>query len=98
MRTFRAPGRINLIGEHTDYNGGLVMPIAIDRETRVSVTPLVSQTIRVESRNLQQQFEFEVDDPGPPRSDWTDYIRGVAMMLIRRGIDLRGAELVIESD
>lgn len=98
MRTFRAPGRINLIGEHTDYNGGLVMPIAIDRETRVSVTPLATQTIRVESRNLQQQFEFGVDAPGPPRGDWTDYIRGVAVMLTRRGISLRGAELLVESD
>lgn len=98
MRTFRAPGRVNLIGEHTDHNGGLVMPVAIDRETRVTLAPTTGSTIKVESRNLAQSFEFDPTDPGPPCGDWTDYVRGVAAMLTERGAQLRGTDLLIESN
>lgn len=98
MRTFRAPGRVNLIGEHTDYNGGLVMPVAIDRENRVTLASTTGSTIKVESRNFSQSFAFDPADPGPPRGDWTDYVRGVATMLIERGVVLRAADLLIESN
>jgi galactokinase len=99
MRTFRAPGRVNLIGEHTDHSGGLVMPVAIDRETRVSLTLAPGRLIRAESANLSEQFEFDAGDLTPaPRGDWTDYVRGVALMLARRGVPLSGARLVIASN
>jgi galactokinase len=97
-RVFRAPGRVNLIGEHTDYNGGLVMPVAINFATWVAVSPAAGRSIQVESRNLHESFDFDLDEPGQPRQAWIDYVRGVAVMLERSGIRLPGARLVIESN
>ncbi|MEP6637143.1 MAG: galactokinase family protein, partial [Acidobacteriota bacterium] len=57
-RLFRAPGRVNLIGEHTDYNGGFVLPMAIDRETVVAAGPRRDQKVRVYSLNTKEAGEF----------------------------------------
>ncbi len=93
----RAPGRVNLIGEHTDYNEGFVLPGAIAFETRVARS--VNDSGQVVMRSLQQQeeFRFATDDPAPnPRHDWTDYIRGVLIEL-RRGLSaIGGADLLID--
>lgn len=98
-RVFRAPGRVNLIGEHTDYNGGLVMPAAIDFATWVAVLPMAGRLIQVQSRNLHESFTFDLDERSPqPRNAWTDYVQGVAVMLERAGIRLHGAHLEIDSN
>ena len=98
-RVFRAPGRVNLIGEHTDYNGGLVMPAAINLSTWVAVLPATGRSIQVESRNLDESFDFDLDArSAQPRQAWTDYVQGVAVMLERIGIRLPGARLIIESN
>lgn len=98
-RVFRAPGRVNLIGEHTDYNEGFVLPIAINRETVVAATARADRLLRVRSLNLNESAEFDLDSPGTPRRGaWTDYVQGVAQALISRGSSLRGADLLIGSD
>jgi galactokinase len=98
-RCFRAPGRVNLIGEHTDYNGGFVLPMALDRGTTVAAAPRADRRVRAHSVNLDDTAEFDLDRPGAARRGaWFDYVEGVAQSLVRRGARLRGADLVIESD
>jgi galactokinase len=97
-RLFRAPGRVNLIGEHTDYNEGFVLPVAIDQETRVAVAPRRDRKVRVHSVNEEQTLEFDLDTPGRPRRGiWLDYVEGVARALLQGG-PLVGCDLAVESD
>jgi len=98
-RLFRAPGRVNLIGEHTDYNDGFVLPMAIDRGTVVAAVPRSDRMVRVHSANLNESAQFDLDRPGPPRrGSWVDYVEGVAQALLRRGVTVVGADLALESD
>lgn len=98
-RMFRAPGRVNLIGEHTDYNDGFVLPIAIDRETVVAAAGNDTGRVRVHSLNLNEVAEFDLDNPGPKlRGIWLDYIEGVAQALKSHGATLSGADIVVSSD
>jgi galactokinase len=99
VRMFRAPGRVNLIGEHTDYNDGFVLPMAIDRGTVVAASANESRRVRVHSINVNESFEFDLDNPGPKeRGLWLDYVEGVAQSLNSRGMTIEGADLVISSD
>lgn len=96
---FRAPGRVNLIGEHTDYNDGFVLPAAIDLFTWVAIGPRNDRVIRLRSQNLGQSAEFNLDSP--PRSagrEWSNYIIGVAIVLERSSNRLRGANLLVQGD
>ena len=98
-RLFRAPGRVNLIGEHTDYNDGFVLPMAIDRETCVAAAARADRRVRVFSLNLDEHTEFDLDHPGErERGIWLDYVEGIARALERRGVRLVGADLAINSD
>lgn len=98
-RIFRAPGRVNLIGEHTDYNGGYVLPMAIDLGTCVAASARSDRRVRVCSLNLRESAEFDLDRPGPRcRGLWLDYVEGVAQALLQQGLELSGADLVIVSD
>ncbi len=98
-RVFRAPGRANLIGEHTDYNEGFVLPMAIDRGTLVAAAARLDRRVRVLSLNVKESAEFDLDRPGEKqRGHWLDYVEGIAQSLRRRGSKLRGADLVLESD
>jgi galactokinase len=98
-RVYRAPGRVNLIGEHTDYNDGFVMPAAINLYTYVAIAPRSDRRLLVTSDNFSENIDLALDEPDPPtRGHWSDYIRGVAVMLERAGYLLRGAELAIRSD
>ena len=90
-RVFRAPGRINLIGEHTDYNDGFVLPAAIDFATYVAASPRDDRKIRVASMDYERSFEFDLDDSGQrPEKAWAKYIQGVGLILERQGYRLRG--------
>jgi galactokinase len=94
---FRAPGRVNLIGEHTDYNDGFVMPAAIDFYTCSAIADRVGRTLSVYSEQFRESVEFDLDQPlGSPRKHWSDYIRGVAAILREEGYPLRGASLLID--
>ena len=98
-RLFWAPGRVNLIGEHTDYNDGFVLPMAIDRGTAVAAVPRQDRTVRIFSANMNESLEFDLDRPGPQqRGIWLDYVEGVAQALEARGVRLAGADLAIASN
>jgi galactokinase len=87
---------VNLIGEHTDYNAGLVLPAAIDRETRVAMRPRADGRVVAVSR---ERGRAEAAFAAPPLSDWLDYARGVARELVDAGrIPARGFELWVETD
>jgi galactokinase len=95
----RAPGRVNLIGEHTDYNEGFVFPIAIDRETFVAARSRADQTIRAYTTQFDQQDSFEVTAiERNPTMPWTNYVRGVIKGLLARDLPISGADLLISSD
>jgi galactokinase len=98
-RLFRAPGRVNLIGEHTDYNEGFVLPMAIDCETVVAASPRDHRRVRAFSLNLNESVEFDLDHPGAKkRGVWLDYLEGVAWALEASGLRLKGADMMISSD
>src|SRR5882724_13217063 len=93
-QVYAAPGRVNLIGEHTDYNDGFVMPAAIGFSTTVTVTPRADRVVAVFSHNFSETAEFDLDDLNPkPARHWSDYVRGVAVTLERAGHRLNGATL-----
>jgi galactokinase len=95
----RAPGRVNLIGEHTDYNDGFVMPAALDFATLTAASQRPDRRLRVYSMIMDETREFDLDSPPPgPTGDWSDYILGVALMLERSGRNLAGADLIVWSD
>ncbi len=95
----RAPGRVNLIGEHTDYNDGFVMPAALEFATLVAASPRPDRRLHVYSIILDQAREFDLDAPAETgRHDWSDYIFGVTVMLERSGRRLSGADLVVSTD
>ena len=98
-RVFSAPGRVNLIGEHTDYNDGFVLPIAINRRAYVACAPRTDRRIRVHSQNLDATAEFDLDaETVQPERKWFSYILGVARTLERRDISIKGADLLIQSE
>ena len=94
---FRAPGRVNLIGEHTDYNGGFVLPAAIDLYTTAVAESIEELKLVIYSSNFNETHEFNIADE-TPRGNWTDYPRGVYVMLRRAGVKLTGAKLSIQGE
>ncbi|MBM0492787.1 galactokinase [Aeromonas jandaei] len=99
----RAPGRVNLIGEHTDYNDGFVLPCAIDYETCVAIGLRDDQQVQViaaDYDNQRDQFDLDLDQPieHHPSQRWSDYIRGVVKYLQERGYALRGLDLVVSGN
>ncbi|HMQ52039.1 MAG TPA: galactokinase [Anaerolineae bacterium] len=94
----RAPGRVNLIGEHTDYNDGFVLPCAIDYETVVVAGPRDDSQISVVAADWAGQtntFDLKTEISQDPAMTWSNYIRGVAWGLLEQGYNLRGANLVV---
>jgi galactokinase len=98
-RIFRAPGRVNLIGEHTDYNDGFVLPLAIDRETLVAIAPRRDSILRIWSLNLDDSKALDLGKLGRGRrGEWVDYIEGIASALTARGMNLSGADIALKSN
>jgi len=98
-RVFRAPGRVNLIGEHTDYNDGFVMPAAINLATWTAAAPRADQRIVVVSRSFYEEAELDPAESGGPREDghWSNFVLGVARLLRGAGFAIGGANLMIDS-
>jgi galactokinase len=96
---FSAPGRVNLIGEHTDYEDGFVLPCAIDRVTLVAARPTGDARFSVVAVDEQDSDVFALDQPiRPSERKWANYVRGVAAMLIAAGHRPSGARLAIAGD
>ena len=96
---YRAPGRVNLIGEHTDYNDGLVFPAAIDLFAWIAIAPRSDRRIHLRSENFSQAAELDLDaGPREASREWSSYVFGVALVLEQRGYRLRGANLLIRGD
>ncbi|UYM14138.1 galactokinase [Endozoicomonas euniceicola] len=95
---FQAPGRVNLIGEHTDYNDGFVLPCAIDYQAIIAATPRDDHKLVVTAAAFDGQVtEFELALPIEPSENatWSNYVRGVATALLERGLALKGANMAI---
>lgn len=94
---FRAPGRVNLIGEHTDYNDGFVMPAAIGFYTWIAISKRDDRNLQVYSEQFGETAELSLDAlAGPPRQHWSDFVRGVAAFLQAHGCTLLGANMVVD--
>ncbi|KUE78539.1 galactokinase [Aeromonas schubertii] len=97
----RAPGRVNLIGEHTDYNDGFVLPCAIDYETCVAIAHRDDDLVTVIAADYEEQqdeFHLGAGIPHHPEQRWSDYVRGVVHHLQERGHTLTGLDLVISGN
>ena len=98
-RIFRAPGRVNLIGEHTDYNDGFVMPFAIDRATIVAGAKRDDRRIEVAALDMDETASIDLDTaPQKQRKTWVDYVEGTARCVEEEFGKIAGANLVITSD
>ncbi len=96
---FRAPGRVNLIGEHTDYNDGFVLPIAIERQAVAAWAGRDDRVLRFHSAQLGRTVRADLDgELAPVAGSWGNYPVGVAVELLGAGVALRGADVLIDSD
>jgi len=98
-RIFRAPGRVNLIGEHTDYNDGFVMPAAVGFSAFVAASERPDGKLAIHSQEFPGNFEFDLDHlPERRLGVWCDYILGVASVLRQRGCIFPGANLLVHGE
>ncbi len=96
---YTSPGRINLIGEHTDYNGGFVFPGAVDKGIMCEIRPNgTEKTVMAYSIDLKDRVEFKVDDPEKPRASWACYIYGIVQEMRKRGVDVKGFNTAFAGD
>lgn len=95
---YASPGRINLIGEHTDYNGGFVFPGAVDCGIMAELRPNGTNTIMCYSIDLKDRVEFKVDDPQGPRASWARYIYGIVQEMKKLGVDVKGFNTAFAGD
>ena len=94
-----APGRVNLIGEHTDYNDGFVLPMAIERETRIAAAPRDDGRVHLIALDLDSEDEFRLAGLAPTEEErWSNYVRGVAAGLLEAGHPVRGMDALIQGD
>src|SRR5215208_5866652 len=93
-----APGRVNLIGEHTDYNDGYVMPFALAQRVMIAAAPRDDGTWSITSLNNDSTKIFSAADLVPGMSGWQAYVAGVVWALAEAGHEIRGADLVLTSD
>jgi len=95
----RAPGRVNLIGEHTDYNDGYVLPVAIDRSVVVAAAPRDDRQVVIHALDFGESVEFSLDDIGHDQvKAWSNYQRGVAYFLEEQSVELPGLNVVVVGD
>ena len=94
----RAPGRVNLIGEHTDYNEGFVLPMAIDRAVWIALSPVDQAQVTLYSLDQDQSYSFELAHFEDDRSGWAEYLKGMAWVLKAAGYPLKGWRGVMAGD
>jgi galactokinase len=94
----RAPGRVNLIGEHTDYNDGFVLPMAIDRAVWIALRPRADRWVVLHAIDFDDVIEFDLDNLRYESAGWWEYVKGVARVMQAEGYWLRGWEGVLAGD
>ncbi|MBV8895361.1 MAG: galactokinase, partial [Acidobacteriaceae bacterium] len=96
---YRAPGRVNLIGEHTDYNLGYVFPIALEMSCYAAIAPSNHGAFRCYSKDFDDEISIAIDElvRARPRGNWTDYVIGVARELAKQNVQMNGADMLIHS-
>ncbi|HPT61702.1 MAG TPA: galactokinase [Bacillota bacterium] len=102
-RVFFAPGRVNLIGEHTDYTGGFVMPMALDLGITMLTAPRKDGVFRLRSKSFEQPVEFSIEDlkddsKADKKDTWGNYPKGVVIELLKLGAPVTGADILYSSN
>jgi len=97
VRVIRAPGRVNLIGEHTDYNDGFVLPAAIDLEMRIAYVPTQDRRVMLRSDANEAPLVFDLDAIGPRTGAWGDYVKGTALQMAAAGLPTQGLRGLLTS-
>ena len=95
---YTSPGRVNLIGEHTDYNGGFVFPGAIDKGIYAAINPNGTDKVRAYSVDYEGQVEFGMNEDDAPQESWARYIFGVCREMKKRGFEPKGFDTVFVGD
>lgn len=95
---YTSPGRINLIGEHTDYNGGFVLPGAIDKAMYCEIKPNETDKVKAYALDLEESAEFGLGENDLPSKSWAKYIFGVCREMIKRGASIKGFDVVFAGD
>ena len=95
---YASPGRINLIGEHTDYNGGFVFPGAVDKGMIAEIKPNGTNKVCAYSIDLKDYVEFGLNEEDAPKASWARYIFGVCREMIKRGVDVKGFNTAFAGD
>jgi galactokinase len=95
---YASPGRINLIGEHTDYNGGFVFPGAVDKGMIAEIKPNGTDKVRAYSIDLKDYVEFGLKEEDAPKASWARYIFGVCREMNKRGVDVKGFDTAFAGD
>lgn len=95
---YTSPGRVNLIGEHTDYNGGFVLPGAIDKAMYCEIKPNGTDKVRAYALDLEESAEFGLGENDLPKESWAKYIFGVCREMIKRGATVKGFDTVFAGD
>ena len=93
-----SPGRVNIIGEHTDYNDGFVLPMTINYGIWVALRPRTDNLVRITALDMGQELEFDLDDFSKGAGNWSEYVKGVAWALQEEGFKLNGWEGVFAGD
>lgn len=95
---YTSPGRINIIGEHTDYNGGFVFPGAIDKGIMCEIRPNGTNKVMAYAIDLKDRVEFDVNDEKGPKASWARYIYGIIQEMKKRGVDVKGFNTAFAGD
>ena len=97
-RVFRSPGRINLIGEHTDYNNGFVLPASVDKAVYFVIEPRNDDQVVLHAADLDETYSFALNDLSKPEQSWPHYQLGIVEQIYKRGLKIGGFQAVFGGD